>query len=249
MQRQGGFVQHVAHVQAGDGHLGGGHHPEVLLRVVVEVVAELGELPGGEEGLGLDHEGQVLLAVALADVQVEHPGDEGALEAGAGPAEDVEARAGDLDALLEVEDAELGAQLPVRQGGEVECLGLAHGADGFVVVLAVAVGNGSVDQVGDGRNERGEVFIDLADAFVQGGDLFAHDAHGLDFGLALGGVLALADFLRDGVALGFERLDAGEQGAALGVQFENPVDHGGVAAPAGEGLADDFGGLADQVDI
>ena len=96
---------------------------------------------------------------------------------------------------------------------------------------------------------RGKVFIDLADAFVQGGDLFAHDAHGLYFGLALGGVLALADLFRDAVALGLEGLDAGEQGAALGVQLEDLIDHVGVHAPAGEGVADDFGGLADQIDV
>ena len=56
-------------------------------------------------------------------MQVEHPGDQGALQARPGPAEHVKARAGDLDALLEVDDAQRRAQVPVRLGLEVELAG------------------------------------------------------------------------------------------------------------------------------
>jgi hypothetical protein len=83
-------------MQPGQGHLRGGHHPQVFLVVAVQVVVELGQLPGGEQGLPFDHEREVLFQIALADVQVEHPGDEGALQARSGSVEHVEARAGDL---------------------------------------------------------------------------------------------------------------------------------------------------------
>ncbi len=68
-------------MQAGQRHLGGGDEVQVLLVVLVEIVGELGQLARAVHRGGLDHEGQVSLLVALADVQVEHPGDQGALQA------------------------------------------------------------------------------------------------------------------------------------------------------------------------
>ena len=95
------------------------HEPEVVLGVVVEVIGELGQLAGADHALPLDHEGRVdLLIAVLAGVQVEHEGDEGPLQPGAQPLEDVEAGAGELDAALEIDDAQVFAQLPV--GGRRE---------------------------------------------------------------------------------------------------------------------------------
>ncbi len=72
-----------------------------------EVLGELGELAGAEEGLGIDHEGRQNLGVAvLGGVEVEHEVDERAFEARALPIVDGEARAGDLGGAVEVEDAE-----------------------------------------------------------------------------------------------------------------------------------------------
>ena len=95
--------------------------------ILVEIVGELGQLPRAVDRGGLDHEGQVLLAVALADVQVEHPGDQRALQARARAAQNVEARAGQLGAALEVDDAQSRAEVPVRLGCEVEFARLADG--------------------------------------------------------------------------------------------------------------------------
>ena len=92
-QRQVGLRQDFTHVQPGQRHLGGGHHPEVFFGIVIQVFGKLGQLPGGKERLGLHHEGRVFFQVTLADVQVEHPGDQGALQAGAVAAQDVKARA------------------------------------------------------------------------------------------------------------------------------------------------------------
>ena len=63
----------------------------------------------------------------LARVQVEHESDQGALQAGAGAAQHVEARAGELDAALEVDDAERLAELPVRSRRETELASRARG--------------------------------------------------------------------------------------------------------------------------
>ena len=155
-------------MQPGQRHLGGRHHPQVFLVVVVQVVAELGQLPGAEQGLRLDHEGGVLLGVALADVQVEHPGDQGALQARPGPAEHVEARTGDLDALLKVEDAQRRAQIPVRLGLEVKFGQLAHRAQDDVLAVILAIGRARVGDIGDACQDLVQRFLDLAQLFITG---------------------------------------------------------------------------------
>ena len=73
-------------------------------------------------------------------MQVEHPGDEGALQARPRPAEYVEAAARDVNALLEVDDAKLLAELPVRLSGEIE-FGLIAPLFGDDVVLFAAGGD------------------------------------------------------------------------------------------------------------
>src|SRR6185369_5713285 len=96
-------------------------HPVVIfLGVAIEVLAELRQLRRADEALALDHLRRVDLAVALLDVNVDHPADERALQARPNAAQEVEARAGDLDAALEVDDPELGPEIPVRLGREGE---------------------------------------------------------------------------------------------------------------------------------
>ncbi len=107
-------------MQAGQGHFGGRHEVVIFFDVFVEVIGELGQLPGGQQGFGLHHEGGVFFQVALADVQVEHPGDQRALQTGARAAEHVKARTGDFDAPFEIDDAQLRTQVPVRFRGEIE---------------------------------------------------------------------------------------------------------------------------------
>ena len=80
----------------------------------------MGSCPAPNSVSLLHHERRVFFGVALADVQVEHPGDQRPLQARPRPAEHVEARAGDLDALLEIDDAQRRTQVPVRLGLEIE---------------------------------------------------------------------------------------------------------------------------------
>ena len=59
----------------------------------------------------------------LVGVEIEHELDERPLETGAGAVVGGESGAGDLGATLEVEDPQVGAEVPVRLGLEVECMG------------------------------------------------------------------------------------------------------------------------------
>src|SRR5207249_416375 len=97
-----------APVEIGEGCFGGRDEPEVLLRVVIEVLAELRQVARAEEVLLAHHEGRIDLGVAvLTGMDIEHEVDEGALKAGATALEDVGAGAGNLYAALEIDDAQL----------------------------------------------------------------------------------------------------------------------------------------------
>ena len=114
-------VEDLVAVEVRDGHLGGRDPPEVLLGVVVQVLAELRQVARADEALAPHHVRRVDLDVAvLLRVQVEHVRDERALQPRAPALEHVEARARDLHAALEVDDAELRAEVPVRLRLEVE---------------------------------------------------------------------------------------------------------------------------------
>ena len=72
-------------MQTGQGDLGGRHHPAIIFRIVIQVVAEFGQLPRLEHGLLFDHEGSIFLRITLADMQVQHPGDQCPLQARPAP--------------------------------------------------------------------------------------------------------------------------------------------------------------------
>ena len=87
----------------------------------------------------------------LARVQVEHEADERPLERGAGAEESGEARPGELRAALEVEDAELGAQVPVRLGLEVEVRGSPTTRSTRLALSSAPRGTECVREVGQRR--------------------------------------------------------------------------------------------------
>ena len=148
-----GFVERFVAEEIGDGDLGGGDEPVVVVGElafvgaavvgVEEVFGKLGQLAGAKERAAVDHGGRQDLGVAvLASVEVEHEGGEGSLEAGALAEVDGEAGAGDFGGAFEVEDAEGLADLPVRAWGEGEG---RWGAPDFLTTLSCserAVGNG-----------------------------------------------------------------------------------------------------------
>ena len=56
---QGSEVQELVPVDVGEGHLGGGDEPQVVLVVVVKVIGELGQVAGGLHDLPFDHRGHL----------------------------------------------------------------------------------------------------------------------------------------------------------------------------------------------
>ena len=232
-------------------HLGGGDQPEIVHLAMVHVVLHLRQLAGADHRGGVHHEGREHLGVALAlGVQVEHILDERALEPRALAQEDGEARARELDAAREVEDAEPFAQGDVVQRLEVEGRHLAHVAH---VAVGGAVGAGGdvlVGHVGDAQHGLAEGLLGLADLRVLGGDGVAHRAHlglhGLD---VLAGLDARADGFGDLVALGLERVGLGDQGPAPGVERQHVVHERGVHPPAPQTLAHLVGPLTNPLDI
>ena len=164
-------------------------------------------------------------------------------------AQHVEARAGDLDAALEVKDAERRPQVPVGFRLEIVFGQLPDRLDDDIFVLILAEGNARVGEVGDGRRHSLQLLFDLTHFLIECRDLIADGAHRLDLDLARRGVLHLPDFLRDGVALGLERLDIGQNGAALFIQFQDGIDGRGIQLAVAQGFADEVWVLADKVDI
>ena len=145
--RQGVGVEDLAGVQVGKHDLGGGDQ-EVVARDVVGVVLELWQLTRAKHGLTLDDDGRPPLLKTTAGVRIEEEVDKGAFQAGASATENGKTAAGELVAALEVEDVQIGAQIPVRLKVEVELARGAPAATLDVLVLVLAVRRGLARNVG-----------------------------------------------------------------------------------------------------
>ena len=248
--RQGVGIENLAGVQVGKHDLGG-RDQEVVARDVIGVVLELGQLARTEHGLTLDDDGRPPLLEATARVRVQEEVDKGALQAGAGATENGEAAAGELVATLEVEDIEVGAQIPVRLKVKVELARGAPAATLDVLVLVLTVRGGLARNVGQVRHEVVLLLLKSGTALGQTVNLLVDGAHGLLGGLGLV-LLALlhqgTDLLGLGVTRGLELLDLGDDGTALVVELKEllavprrlAIGHGGV---------DGIGVLANKLDI
>ena len=122
-------------MQVRERHFSGWDEIEIpVARNLEEVRLELRQVAGPDQRRRVHHERRLHLAVAvLGGVQVEHEVDERTLETRTRTAQHGEARAGDLRATLEVDDAECRPQIPVGLRLEVEGARFAHGADDRVV--------------------------------------------------------------------------------------------------------------------
>ena len=110
------------------GHLRRGGQVQAVALDDVHLALLVRQLSGAPGGVGVDQHGWPDLGVAASHGHVEEQTDERALETRAGAGVEDEARAADLRAALEVEQAEPSADLPVRRslpGGQR----LAPGAD------------------------------------------------------------------------------------------------------------------------
>ena len=250
-ERQLGAVEHLVAVDVGQLDLGRGDEVEVRLHVV-EVLVELGQLAGAKQAVVVGDDGGPPLLEAGLVVHVDEEVDERALHAGAHAAQQVEAGAGKLHAAVEVNDAQLGAKVPVGLGLKVK---LARGAPAThlgVVGVVLAVGNVLVRDVGNGGDEVKELLLHGIATVVQRGDalLVGGDLGLLGLGLLLLALAhQLADLLGGAVAGRLERLDLGDDGAALLVKLKELLAVP-VSVLAGlAGLVHKVGVLANELDV
>ena len=249
-QRQLRLVEDLVAVQVGQRHLGGGHQ---IVRIVAgepeQVVAELGQLAGAGQRVGVDDERRQHLTVAvLAGVQVEHEVDQRPLEPRPEAPVDGKAGAGELGAALEVEDAQLRSEIPVCLGLEVEGRRLPHQplhpVGGFVLAQRHAV----VRQVGQLQLDLGQLGVDGAHALLEGADAALEAAH---LGDLAGGVAALALDLADLaarlVAPLLELFQLDQHRSATGVEAGPAIHQIRIVAAAGDQVTHPLGGAAQEI--
>ncbi len=109
----------------------------------------------------------------LVGVQVQHEVDQRALELRAGPHQDRESRAGDLGGALEINDAELGTEIPVRFRLEVEAAGIAPGAHDLVVGRALPHRHAAVRDVRQRLEQARALLLDRLQLDIERLDLLA----------------------------------------------------------------------------
>jgi hypothetical protein len=98
-----------------------GMNHKVFLGVAIEHIAKLGQVARADHDFGAHHEGRIdFLVAVLVDVNIGEPIDQRPLQSRTGALEQIETRAGKFDPALEVDDAQPGANLPVRQRREVK---------------------------------------------------------------------------------------------------------------------------------
>ena len=170
----------------------------------------------------------------LARVEVEHPRDERALQARPGAAQHVEARPRDLDAALEVDDAELRAELPVRQRREIEAGELAFRPQDHVGRLVRADGDIGVREIRNLEHPAVELLLGRGHRPLRGRDALAGRALRGDRPLALRRVGDGADRLRGAGALGAERLERVHRFPPPAVRREERIHLGGGKADLAE---------------
>jgi hypothetical protein len=117
-----------------------------------QVFLELGQLAGAVEAVGIDQERRQHLGVSmLPSVHIEHEIDQGALQFRAHVPVQGEACAGDFGGAFEVENAELGSEIPVRLRLEVEARRLGEAPHLNVVLRRAAHRNGLMRDIGNSR--------------------------------------------------------------------------------------------------
>ena len=151
-------------------------------------------------------------------------------------------------AALEVEDAELGAEVPVRLRLEVEATRLADHALDPIGALVGAPRHRLVRQVGQAQLDRGELPIDDAHARVELADLSLERG---DRGDRFGGILATrlepADRLTGLVAAPLELLQPGQRLSPLEIEAAPRFERRGLLAPIREATRHALGIATEQI--
>ena len=246
--RQISFIEDLAHMQARERHFSGGDHVQVFFVILVEVVSEARKLPGAIQCFRAHHKGSVFFRIALANMEVKHPRDNGALQASTGTAEHIEARAGKSHTLVEVDNAELRAQVPVRLGLEIEVgfiAPLLHHQVGFL-----ASGRDTVfHEIGQGCHQFVKLFVYAGKLCIQSVDLIPDGAHGGNFFFANRLIFAGANLPGSFVALRLQCFDVHQQFAAPGIQAAGFVDQRRIHVALDHACFDQIGLFANEFDV
>ena len=184
-----------------------------LPRDLEQILLELGQIAGPAKRFGVHEKRRLDLDVAvLARMQIEHEVDQGACEAGAGPEEDREPRAGHLRGPLEVDDAERRTELPVRTRLEVERLRLAVPAHFLVVFGGGADRHARMRQVRERHEQRRLLKLDVVQLNLELTDLLiAHLVGGKNPRRIETLALGARDLVAGRVLLPFQSFELGDE--------------------------------------
>ena len=218
-------VQNLVTIEVGDGNLGGGNEPVVVILELAagdgfgvgipaaeEVFGKFGQLASAEEGLAVNHERRQHFGIAVfGRVQVKHEADQRPFEPCSSAHVDREPRATQLGCAFQVENAERLAQFPMRLGLEVEFRNFAPGLHCEVVGLGLANRHFVMGEVGYARERLPQLLVERDGDLVQFVQLFfegaglVHDRRGV-----LAGFFQCADLLAQLVAASLEALGRGD---------------------------------------
>ncbi len=166
-------------IEIRDRHLGRRDEEEVALLDPKGVLLKLRKLAGSRHrGTIYELRRHDFGVAVLADMQIHHEVDERALEPRSGSLQEDEARPGDLDRALEVDDAEPLGHFVVRPHLEaVRFAALdAPGADRHVAGGIFPFRHQGVRRVGDFEKQRVEPGSDRRNSLLQGLDLIPQEA-------------------------------------------------------------------------
>ncbi len=109
----------------------------------------------------LHHVRRIDLGVTVVlDMAMEHEGNQGSLQLGPGPFEQIESGAAQLGSPGEIDDVQRFAQVPVSLGLEVEAAGLSPGPRCHVVFRGLADRNAGVRDIGNPEESVLELLLD-----------------------------------------------------------------------------------------
>ena len=237
--RQVALLHDHAADDVGERHLRGRHQPPAVFGAVA-FVAELRKLAGPEHRLlAHQHRGPGLGEPVLLDMGVDHELRQGPVDAGDAARHHHEAGAAESRRCLEVHSGARAGDLEMLSGREAEGPRLAPAADLGVGILVRALGHVVEGQVGQFHQHVREPAVELGGVGAHRGDfvLFLRDggAQALESGVVaarLGG----AGLLGGLVLLGEGGLGRVDPGAALGVDLQESLRGGAVAAPGKGGV-------------
>ena len=222
--RQSGCIENLVGMQVRQRDLGRGNE-ELVFANVIRIIFELRQLARTEHGLALHNYRRPPFFEAAAHVRVDEVVDQSALKTSSRATKNREAAAGKLVAAIEIENVQIGAQVPMSLGLEALRREVARSAPATalgIFGLVLADGRGIARKV---RASHQDVVHLCIDGLTLGAcllELFVDLANFL-FGSFRRFLFALAhqsaDFLRGFVALGLEGFLLGDGRTTLFIQF------------------------------